>query len=247
MANIKARGVIIRQNDYGEGHRMLTVFAEEYGIIKAVSYGVKRAKSKAAASSQFLCFADFDLYKPPNRDVLTVNSIDTVDGFYPICEDIVKLSLCSYLADITYELLGPENPDDRILRIFLNSLYALAYRGEDAGKVKTVYELKLMSAGGYMPNMNRCAVCGSEDVRAFDAAKGSVVCAECAGADAVKISGGAYKAIHYIISSDDKKMLSFNVSDALLAELNSVSERYVSVQTDRRFKSLGYYKSISES
>ena len=92
MAEIRARGIIIKQSDYGEGHRMLSIFTEEYGIIKAVSYGVKKAKSKAAASSQFLCYADFDLYKGANKDVMTVNSIDTIDGFYPLSEDIKTVS-----------------------------------------------------------------------------------------------------------------------------------------------------------
>ena len=50
MAEVRARGVIIKQSDYGEGHRMLTVFTEEYGIVKAVSYGVKKTKSKSASS-----------------------------------------------------------------------------------------------------------------------------------------------------------------------------------------------------
>lgn len=247
MANIRAKGVIIRQSDYGEGHRMLSIFTEEYGIIKAVSYGAKKAKSKSAASSQFMCYADFDLYRAPNREVLSVNSIDTIDGFYPICEDIVKLSLCVYLADITYELLGPENPDERILRIFLNTLYALAYKGERADKIKTVYELKLMAVGGYMPNISSCAVCGDNEIRAFDAAKGSVVCGRCAGGESVRISGGVYKAFSYIILCEDKKMLSFNASDEILAALNNVSERYVRVQTDRNFASLEYYKSILQA
>lgn len=247
MASIRTKGVIIKQTDYGEGHRMLSIFTQDYGIIKAVSYGVKKAKSKAAASSQFLCYADFDLYKAVNRDIMTVNSIDTVDGFYPVSEDIVKLALCNYLADITYELLGTGNPDERILRIFLNSLYALAYKDEDIYKIKTVYELKLMSAGGYMPNLGGCAVCGSADVRAFDPAKGSVVCGKCAGRDTVKLSGGAYKALAYIVNCDDKKMLSFNASEGLLLELSVLSESYVSVQTDRKFASLDYFKAILQA
>lgn len=247
MANIRAKGVIIKQTDYGEGHRMLSIFTAEYGIIKAVSYGVKKAKSKAAASSQFLCYADFDLYKAANRDVLTVNSIDTVDGFYPISEDIVKLALSNYLADITYELLGLENPDERILRIFLNTLYALAYKNESADKIKAVYELKLMSVGGYMPNMSGCAVCGSNEIRAFDPMKGSVVCKKCAARDAIVIGGAMYKAISYIVSCEDRKMLSFNADEGLLRDLNTLSEKYVSAQTDRHFQSLDYYKAILQA
>ncbi|MBR0089157.1 MAG: DNA repair protein RecO [Clostridia bacterium] len=81
MAEIRAKGIIIKQSDYGEGHRMLSIFTEEYGIVKAVSYGATKTRSKSAASSQFLCYADFDLYKANNRDIMTVNAIDTLDGF----------------------------------------------------------------------------------------------------------------------------------------------------------------------
>ena len=159
MAEIRARGIIIKQSDYGEGHRMLTVFTEEYGIVKAVSYGVKKSKSKAAASSQFLCYGDFDFYKGVGKDIMTINNIDTLDGFYPVSEDIKKLSLCVYLADITYCILGMNNPDSRMLHLFLNSVYALAYRDEPMDKVKAVYELKMMSIGGYSPQLNACVSC----------------------------------------------------------------------------------------
>lgn len=54
MAEIRARGIIIKQSDYGEGHRMLTVFTEEYGIVKAVSYGVKKSRAKRRIKSIFV-------------------------------------------------------------------------------------------------------------------------------------------------------------------------------------------------
>lgn len=244
MAQIRARGIIIKQSDYGEGHRMLSVFTEEYGIIKAVSYGVKRTKSKTAASSQFLCYADFALYKSANKDVMTVNSIDTIDGFYPVSEDIKKLSLCVYLADITYGILGTNNPDTRMLRIFLNTVYALAYRKEDMAKVKAVYEMKLMCVGGYAPSINSCASCGKNEVFAFDLLKGGMVCRECGGKYTVRMDKNLYKALEFIISADDRRMLSFTASKELTEKLAKLTERYVSLQLDRDFPSLDYYKAI---
>lgn len=242
MAQIRARGIIIKQSDYGEGHRMLSIFTEEYGIVKAVSYGVKKSKSKAAASSQFLCYGDFDFYKGSNKDIMTVNSIDTIDGFYPLSEDIKKLSLCVYLSDITYSILGMNNPDERILHIFLNCIYALAYRNEDIAKVKTVYELKLMCAGGYMPSVHECVSCGSGKVFAFDLLKGGMVCRECGGKYLVKMNKYLYRAIEYITFCEDKKMLSFNASDSLIESLGNLTEQYISLQMDQRFASLDYYK-----
>lgn len=246
MAKIRARGIIIKQSDYGEGHRMLSIFTEEYGIIKAVSYGVKKSKSKAAASSQFLCYGDFELYKGENKDIMTVNSIDTTDGFYPVSEDIKKLSLCVYLADITYSILGMNNPDNRILHLFLNSVYALAYRDEDLSKVKAVYEFKLMCAGGYMPAIHSCVSCGNADVFAFDLLKGGMVCRECGGKYMVKIDRAMHRAIDYIASCDDKKMLSFTACDNLLEALGRLTEQYISLQLDHTFQSLDYYKTMLE-
>ena len=246
MAKIRARGIIIKQSDYGEGHRILSIFTEGYGIIKAVSYGVKKSRSKAAASSQFLCYGDFELYKGENKDIMTVNSIDTVDGFYPISEDIKKLSLCVYMSDITYSILGMNNPDDRILHIFLNSIYALAYRNENLNKIKAVYELKLMCAGGYMPEIHSCVSCGKGDVFAFDLLKGGMVCRECGGKYIVQMDKNLYRALDYISACSDKKMLSFNASDDVLEKLGRLTERYISLQLDHVFGSLDYYKAMLE-
>lgn len=244
MAEIRARGIIIKQSDYGEGHRMLSIFTEEYGIIKAVSYGVKKSKSKAAASSQFLCYGDFQLYKGVGKDIMTVNSINTADGFYPISEDIKKLSLCVYLADITYSILGMNNPDVRMLHMFLNSVYALSYRDEPLSKVKMVYELKLMCVGGYEPQLDTCVSCGDTNVFAFDMLKGGSVCRACGGKYIVRMDKNLYMALTYIISSEDKKMMSFNANVQLMDWLASLSEQYVLLQLDQKFKSLDYYKAI---
>lgn len=244
MANVETKGVIIKQNDYGEGHRMLSIFTEKYGIIKAVNYNAKRMRSKAA-SSQFLSYGAFSLYRS-SGDIMTVKNIETADTFQPISENIRKLALSSYMADITYGLLGAENPDERIMRIFLNALYALAYRDEHPDKVKTVYELKLMSAGGYMPMLGGCAVCGSGDISHFDIDKGAVFCSGCKSTQSVRISPGAYRAMRYITMCEDKRMLAFKANSVLVDELNRISERYVAAHLDRGFKSLEYYRAISD-
>lgn len=243
MAEVRARGVIIKQSDYGEGHRMLTVFTEEYGIVKAVSYGVKKTKSKSA-SSQFLCYGDFEFFKNTNKDIMTIKSIDTLDGFFPICEDIKKLALSVYLSDITYELLGMNNPDSRLLHVFLNSIYALAYKNEDVQKIKTVYELKLMCIGGYMPSIHSCASCGSGAVTAFDLLKGGMVCRQCGGKYLINMDKNLFMALQYISESEDKRMLSFNAGTDILKRLNTLTEQYISLQLDRNFPSLDYYKAM---
>ena len=136
------------------------------------------------------------------------------------------------------------NCDDRILRLYLNAVYALAYRNESVKKVKTAYELKLMAAGGYCPSLGECVGCGSENAVKFDFEKGGVLCAECGERRAVRINGAVLNAMRYITGCDDKKMLAFSANDELIDYLNAVTETYVGVQLDKHFKSLDYYKTM---
>lgn len=243
MADIRAKGIIIKQHDYGEGHRMISVFAEELGIIKAVGYGAKRVKSGKAASSQFLCFGEFEL--TGGGEIMTLKNVNVSDSFYAVTEDIKKLALCSYFADITYAMLGECNPDDRLLRVFLNTIYALAYREENIMKIKSVYELKLMSIEGYAPRTDCCGVCGKA-ASAFDLSRGCVVCGNCAGHDCLKLNEGVYRALRYVVGSDDRKMLSFTGNDELYKQLGELSERYFLMHNDRKFSSLDYFKLMAE-
>jgi DNA repair protein recO len=107
-----------------------------------------------------------------------------------------------------------------------------------------VYELKMMSIGGYSPQLNACVSCGSNEVYAFDLLKGGSVCRACGGKYIVKLDKNLYRALDYIIYSDDKKMLSFNASDGLMKLLCKIAEQYVELQLDQKFSSLDYYKTM---
>lgn len=243
MDDLIFRGIIIKQSNYGEAHRMLSIFTENDGIIKAVRYGVRGKKASNAAAFQMLCYGDFKL-RPSRGDIMTAASADILDGFYPVSEDIVKLSLMTYFADITYALLGEANPDKRILSLFLNTVYAAAYRDEPYMKLKAVYELKLMCAGGFMPQLGGCGVCNA-DTQYFSPERGCMVCRVHRNVGDMKISPQAAALMRHIVNSPDKKMLAFSVKDEdLYNELSTITEKYVSVQEDREFASLSYFKAM---
>lgn len=243
MDELTARGIIIRQSNYGDAHRMLSIFTEDDGIIKAVRYGIRGKKTSNAAAFQVLSYGDFKL-RPSRGGIMTAVSADIIDGFCPVSEDILKLSLFSYLADITCGLLGESNPDKRILSLFLNTVYAAAYRNEPYIKLKTVYELKLMCAGGYTPVVGGCADCG-EKPQYFSPERGCTVCRAHRARNDIKLSPGAAELMRYLTVCPDRKMLSFTVRDEkLFEELSEASEKYISVQCDREYASLSYFKTM---
>lgn len=236
MQDLVYKGIIIKQANYGDAHRMLWIFTETDGIIKAVRYGIRGKKTSNAAAFQLFSYGDFKL-RPSRGDIMTAVSADISDGFYPISEDIKKLALASYLSDVTYTLLGEANPDKRILTMFLNALYALSYRDGDLLKIKSVYELKLMSIGGYMPKLDTIG-------EYFSIERGTLISREEHIAGNIKIDNELLCVMRYIVACEDRKMLSFKVNEETILKLNRLTEKYVSIHCDTDFKSLAYFYTI---
>lgn len=244
MASIKVRGIVIKQSAFGEANRILTIFTKEYGIIRAAAYGAKSIRSKNTAATQFLAYSDFILYKS-DKELMNIQSAEVVESFFSVQEDVVKLSLCVYMCDLVYALLNTNSPDNNILNLILNSVYALANRDILPETVRTVFELKVMAYGGYMPNINCCCACGDvEKIAAFSAECGGIICSDCSKTEDIPINSGVYHALSYIIKSEPKKMFSFNASDEVMNTLSKISEKYVSLYCEKNFSSLTYYKKM---
>lgn len=231
----------MRRADYGESNRMLTLLTDNLGTVSACAYGVKSKKSKLRAATQPFCCAEFVLLKK-GGDIYRVESADIAESFYPICEDIVKLSLANYFCETAAEAYADR--DKRILSLLLNTLYVLAYKNKNPKLVKAVFELKLTELSGYNPNTEECIHCGRKDnLTGFDFS-GGVVCENCKNAAALNITDEVLAACRYILSADDKRIYSFYVSDAAENRLADLAEGYFLHQSERRYRSLEYYKKM---
>ncbi len=243
MPEIKAKGIVIKETQYGESNKMLTIFTKEMGIIRAALYGAKSIKNGKSALGQFLGYSEFQLSEGKGG-VYTVTSGTLKEGFFSISEDIEKLSIAVYFSDLVYHAIGLENSDDATLTLLLNTLYALCYNDLDIKKAKAVFELRLMSIVGYRPLLTKCVKCGNiNNIVGFSSKDGGILCRECSGENG-KITKSVVDAMNYIISADAKKIFSFTISQEVQALLGKVTEDYVRVQLDQEFSSLEYFKRI---
>lgn len=244
-SNIITKGIVLKQSNYGEADRMLTVFTAEYGIIKVAARGVRRMNSRRSAAAQFLCYSDFELFMSKS-EVATANNITVIDVFYPAQEDIAVLSLFTYISDLVIAGLGFSNPDERVLSLFLNTLYMCAYKKYNLSMAKTVFELRFMAYMGYVPMIAHCICCGGTDnIKHFDI-NGGVVCAECRSqaGKCIDMPEDVYHALCYILAAENKKMFAFKASEAVIRGVSKISEKYIETHLDKNFSSLQYFKNM---
>ena len=240
---IVERGLIIRETQYKEADVMLTVLTECAGKISVLARGAKRKSSKFSAAVQLLTYSEFTLYESAGR--YTLNEAEPIELFYEIREDIVKLSLASYFAEVLDQAADEDTINPELLRLGLNSLYALSKTAIEKEKIKTVFELKIAQLAGYSPNVSNCGVCLREtDFSSLDVKNGSLLCKKCDTGYHLNIDASVVDAMRFILSEDIKKIFSFSINQKSMKLLSNVTEEYLHFHFDRSFKTGTFYKSL---
>ena len=85
------------------------------------------------------------------RDKLTLNEAEPLELFWGMRSDVDKLALGSYFAEVTEAVAEEARPDQALLSLVLNSLYALDKLKKPLPLVKAAFELKLLCVAGYEP------------------------------------------------------------------------------------------------
>ena len=178
-AHISTQGLVLREVNYKEADKILTVLTAEGGRRTVKARGCRRKGSPLAASAQLLVYSDMTLFE--YRDHFTLNEAESLQQFWHMKSDVVKLSLASYFAEVMEAVAVEGRPDPAALSLILNALYALDQLNKPLALVKAAYELRLMCLAGYEPLVDACAVCGVSEPEQprFHLTEGVLHCASC--------------------------------------------------------------------
>lgn len=221
----KLSGIVIRETKINESDKMLTLLTEEMGTLSVCAKHITKNKNINKSAISPLCYSEFVLSGGP--DVYYINQCTPIKSFYNISEDVTKFALSSYIAYITAELSPTGENYKEALRLLLNTLYTLSSSDKNVKLVKSVFELKLMTVNGYLPNVFSCTSCGKDKFPAyFDMKNLNLYCASCS-VDGFEITENLMSVIRHILTCDQKKMFSFEISDALCDKLYDFSEMYI--------------------
>lgn len=238
------KGLVIREQTIGESDRLVTLLTADYGLVRAFVRGAKQMKNRLASSTSLFAFSDFSLYR--GRDAFTVDNAVPIEVFFDLRKDIVHLAVAQYFAQLAYELCEEEQPAPEMLSVLLNSLHLLCNSTKDIRLIKSAVEFRLLSLGGYMPNILACANCSAyeSDLMYFDTLDGCIYCENCPKAGAIPCPKNVITAIRFICLTEPKKIFSFALSEENLALLSQISEKYLLSRIQKKLPTLEFYKGI---
>lgn len=241
------KALVLREVRYKEADRILTLLSAEHGKLSAKARGALRKTSRTAATTQQLTYAEMTLFF--NKGKWTINEASVLEGFDGLRTDITAFSLAAYFAECLDALSIEDQPDAPLLQLGLNSLYALSHGMYSYAHIKAAFELRLMCIAGYAPDLSGCAVCGKAEPEEplLSLESGQLCCRRCRNANLLNtmpLSDASLAAARYIAAAPAKQIFSFSLDDAAIHRLSDTAEAYLLRQTERRYSTLDYYKSL---
>ena len=118
MGIIKTKGIVIAEHNMGDYDKMITLLTPGLGKISCAAKGARRPKSSLLAGTQYLCFAEYVLYKGANT--YNINSCNTIEVFYNIRTDLEKLETVAEITRLIQNTTTENQNSYKILQLLLN-------------------------------------------------------------------------------------------------------------------------------
>lgn len=248
MELLTVKGVVLSQRQVGEQDQYIDILTEDRGVLEVLVKGSSRISSKSGSAVQLFAYSAFCLRKN-KKGGYALNSVSPIRIFYGLRTSLSAVALAAYFAQILRYSMLPQKQTPEILSLFLNSLHFLEIQKYPESFIKSVFELRLASLLGFMPDIIMCRECGEylpENI-CFSVEEGCFYCKECRKPDPESgldfyMGKGVLLAIRHIVLRDPGRIFSFRLSENSQEILNRFAEKFFLYYIDHTFPALDYYK-----
>lgn len=238
-------GMVLVSSPVKEYDKRIEILTRERGRIPAFAQGARKQNSALSACTVPFTFGNFQIYE--GKNAYSVKSGEIENYFGSLADNYDALCYASYFTEVARYLTRENVRADAELLLLYITFKALQTGLVPAKLIRRIFELRIMSLQGERPELFLCVRCGSAE--AFDVyiAEGGLICQSCVNKDTglkerypLKLSYDARYALQYIISSQPQKLYSFNVSDSVMAEIDSFMAKYLARYLPHHFNAVDF-------
>ena len=179
MANqtIKATGIVIKEIKTKENDKIITVLSKELGVISIYVKGAMRLKNKFHSATGLFTYSEFILFESRSSDLYQINEASVKHVFHRLSTNVEYLALAMYMSELVCEVSVPNDMNNEILRLYLNTLHMLTTGKWQRALCKAAFEMRLMCDTGFRPDLLGCKTCGEyeKDMFFIDVENGDIV------------------------------------------------------------------------
>ncbi len=169
MPIVETEGLVLKSYNLSEADRIIVILTRDHGLIRGVAKGVKRLKSRFGSSLEPFSEVNLEYFQRDDRELVTLQTVELRRSSFAAASDPEFLRVFSYLVDLLTSFVPPQDPNEKIFRMFRACIDAATERPEEMASVRLYFELWILRLGGYLPDWTRCVSCKRELIDAESA------------------------------------------------------------------------------
>lgn len=250
MSTEKTEAIVIRQADFSESSRVVTLFTRDFGKVSAVAKGAKRLKGPFDAALDLLAASRIVFIRKSSGGLDILTEAQLISRFRPDGHDLFRLYAGYYLAELLNGLAEEYDPHPTLYEESVQTLRHLA--GSEHPRLAVVrFELILLREIGQLPSLEECLICGRpasiEGTFVFWVSQGGLICRNCQSQEYPqnRIHQASLSAIRHLSQTEGEVDLealvqSFGIGSREIGEMRSLTGPAIAHNLGRRPKMTRY-------
>lgn len=246
------KGVVLTQKPLGDQDKFIDILTDELGVLEVLVKGAGKINSKSGCATQLFAYSAFCLNRTKRGYIL--DSVSPIRIFYDLRNSITAVALASYFSQIIQYAVLPQKSNHEIQRLLLNCLHFLSEHTYSEDILKCIFELRMASLLGFMPDVVMCRECGEylPEHLWFSIELGTFCCDACRTprdelTQSVEMTAGTLQAIRHIVLQDMERLFAFRLQENCRETLSVFAEQFLHYHIDHTFPALQYYKTMRQS
>jgi len=163
-SKVLTKCIVLAKKNFGEGHLMVTLLTERYGVIKASAFGGQRLSKRFKGNLDYFKFIECELeHKKKNgSNISSITSVkNTLHNFKAIGQSIEKFAAASYIQELCAIILTPNEAKGKSGNNYFLNLYEALCKLEQQRSQEdilyTVYDfsIRLYTDTGFLPELKK--------------------------------------------------------------------------------------------
>ena len=239
---------MLRHGDWGEADRLLTLYTREEGKLRAIAKGARKPLSRKAGHLEPLTRVSLLLAR--GRSFFIVTQAETVDAHLPLTEDLELVGYGSYVLELLDSFTHDEDENRSLYRLLTATLSRLV-NGAEPQLVLRYYELRLLDALGYRPELFQCVSCEAEiqpEDQYFSAGLGGVLCPRCGSGQkgARPVSRDALRYLRHFQRSSYADAARARIPAPIALELENLMHHYLTYLLERGLHTPSFMRQVKK-
>ena len=143
---------ILQTYPFREADLIVSFFTRDQGKLRGVARRARRPKSSFGSALERLSQANVSYYQKENRELVSLNSCELVHSQFNLASHYEASVALDYLAEVTEQLLPPNETNERHFRLLIAVLDYLRAGGNPFAAV-TYFALWAVRLAGLLPDL----------------------------------------------------------------------------------------------